>query len=78
MMMMMKKKWLSENNVNVLQWSSQFLDLNPIENLQRFLKIQIQKRLPANINYLKTICQDEWCKIPTNYCKKVTENYRKR
>ena len=35
------KKSLSENNVNVLQWSSQSPDLNPIGNLWRFLKIQI-------------------------------------
>ena len=35
------KKWLFENNVNVLQWPSQSPGLNPIENLWRFLKIQI-------------------------------------
>ena len=61
------KKWLSENDVNVLQWPSQSLDLNPIENLWQFLKIQ---RAPANINNLKAICQEEWYKIPTNYRKK--------
>ena len=27
------KKWLSENNVNDLQWPSRSLDLNPIGNL---------------------------------------------
>ena len=72
------KKWLSENNVNVLHWPSQSLDLNPIENLWRLLKIHIRKRAPANINNLKTICQEEWYKIPTNHCKKLIENYRKR
>ena len=36
-----------------------------------FLKIQIHKRAPANINNLKTICQEEWYKIPTNYWKKL-------
>ena len=54
------KKWLSENNVNVLQWPSQSPDLNPIGNLWRFLKIQIRKRAPVNINNLKTVCQEEW------------------
>ena len=48
------KKWLSENNVNILQWSCQSPDLNPIENLWRFLKIQIRKRASININNLKT------------------------
>ena len=71
------KKWLSENNVNVLQWPSQSPDWNPIGNLWRFLKIQIRKKAPANINNLKTICQKEWYKIPTNYLKKLIENFRK-
>ena len=72
------KKCLSENNVNVLQWPSQSPDLDPIGNLWRFMKIQIRKRAPANINDLKTICREEWYKIPTNYCKKLIENCRKR
>ena len=70
------KKWLSENNV--LQWPSQSLDLNPIRILCQFLRIQILKRAPANINNLKTKCQEEWYKIPSNYCKKLIENYKKR
>ena len=72
------KKWSSENNVNVLQWPIQFLDLNPIRTWGRFLKIQIRKRAPANINNLKTIYREEWYKIPTDYCKKLIVNYRKR
>ena len=64
------KKLLSENTANVLQWKSQLTDLNPIGNLWQFLKIQIRKRASANINNLKT-CQEEWYKIPTNYCKKL-------
>ena len=71
------KKWLTENDINVLQWPSQSPDLNPIGNLWRFLKIQIRKRVPANINNLKIQCQEEWYKIPTNYCKKLIENSRK-
>ena len=51
---------------------------NLIGNLWQFLKIQIQKRAPANINNLKTICREEWYKTPTNYCKKLIENYRER
>ena len=69
-------KWLGENNVNVVQWPSQFSDLNPIGNWWRFLKIQIRKRTRANINNLKTICQEESYKISTNYCEKLIENYR--
>ena len=54
------------------------LNLNPIGNLWRFLKIRIRKRVPATINNLKTIYQEEWYKIPTYYCNKLIENYRKK
>ena len=72
------KKWLYENNVNVLPWPSQSSDLNQIGNLWRFSKIQIRKRATVNFNNLKTKCQEEWYKIPSNYCKKLIENDRKR
>ena len=72
------KKWLSENNVNVLQWPYHSLDLNSNGKLWRVLKIQIRKRAPVIINNLKTICQEQWYKIPTNYCKKIIRNSRKR
>ena len=72
------KKCLSENNINVLQWPIQSPDLNPIGNLRPYLKIHIRKRAPANINNLRAIYQEEWHKIPNNYCEKLSENYRKR
>ena len=62
------KKWLSENNVNILQWPNRSPDLNPIGNLWRLLKSHIRKRVPTTINNLKTKCQEEWHKLPTNYC----------
>ena len=71
------KKWLSENSVNVLQWPSLSSDFNPIRNLWRFLKIQIRKRAPVNINNLKTICLEELYKMPIDYYKKLIENYKK-
>ena len=43
-----------------------------------FWKFKSKKSTPANINNLKTICSEEWYKMPTNYGKKLIENYRKR
>ena len=56
------KKWLAENNLNMLKWPSQSPDLNSIENLWRYLKIQIQLTAPTNIPQLKIICEEEWTK----------------
>ena len=72
------KKWFAENNVHVMQWPSQSPDLNPIENLWRYLKIQIGKRAPTTLRDLRTICQEEWNKIPVNTCKSLVETYRNR
>ncbi|KAK3565294.1 hypothetical protein QTP86_004792 [Hemibagrus guttatus] len=72
------KKRLAEKNINVLQWSSQSPDLNPIENLWRELKIRVMARRPSNLKELELIAKDEWAKIPVLTCKKLVSNYRKR
>ncbi|KAK3560358.1 hypothetical protein QTP86_006443 [Hemibagrus guttatus] len=71
------KKWLADKNINVLQWPSQSLDLNPIENLWRELKIRVMARRPSNLKELELITKDEWAKMPVETCKKLV-NYRKR
>jgi transposase len=53
-------------------------DLNPIENLWRVLKIRVHARQPTNLNDLKAICVEEWSKIPTDECSKLTTAYEKR
>ena len=54
------------------------LDLHPIENLWRELKLRVAKRQPRNLKDLERICKDEWTKIPTKICanllKKTTTN----
>ena len=68
------KQWLQRKKVKVLEWPSQSPDLNPIENLWKELKIQVHKRNPQNVGKLKTVCQQEWEKIDSDFCKKLTSN----
>ncbi|KAK3512401.1 hypothetical protein QTP70_008741 [Hemibagrus guttatus] len=60
------KEWLRDNSVNVLEWTSQGPDLNPIEHLWRDLKMAVQRRSPSNLMELERSCREEWEKLPKN------------
>ena len=66
------------DKINVLQWLSQSLDLDPIENLWAELKRSVNKNKPKNMNDLERIYQEEWSKIPPNVFLNLVKNYRKR
>ena len=72
------KEWFQKKKIRVLEWPSQSPDLNPIENLWRQLKLDIQKRGPQNINELKEICQEEWNKISSETCQRLIVSYSRR
>ncbi|KAK1784674.1 hypothetical protein P4O66_003356 [Electrophorus voltai] len=60
------KEWLRDNSVNVLEWSSQSPDLNPIEHLWRDLKMAVPQCSPSNLMELERFCKEEWEKLPKN------------
>ena len=64
-------EWLNEAKINVLEWSLQSVELNPIENLWRELKGRVNARHPKNINELETICKKDWSRIPSDICLNV-------
>ena len=47
------KKWLQDNQINVLELPSQSPNLNPIENLWHKLKTQVKQRNPRNLRNLE-------------------------
>ncbi|KAI4872497.1 hypothetical protein NFI96_021250 [Prochilodus magdalenae] len=57
------KEWLRKKHVKVLKWPSQSLDLNPIEDLWRELKLRVSQRQPRNLADLREICVEEWAKM---------------
>jgi len=58
------KSFLSENMPEVIDWPSNSPDLNPIENLWRIVKENVEKRMPKNIKELEQFMEEEWRKIP--------------
>jgi transposase len=70
-----KQEWLRHKSLNVLEWSSQSPDLNPIEHLWRDLKIAVQQRSPSNLTELDRICREEWGTLPKYRCTKLVVSY---
>lgn len=60
------RNFLSDNDVNVLDWPSQSPDLNPIENLWELLDREVKRKHPSNKRELEEILRSEWEKISIN------------
>ena len=71
------KKWLQDNQINVLEWPSQSSDLNPIDNLWHKLKTQVKQRNPRNLD-LEELCKEEWSKISVKVCRNLIVKYPNR
>lgn len=58
------KDFLSQNNVQVIDWPSNSPDLNPIENMWQIMKNNVERRMPKDTSELKQFMVEEWDKIP--------------
>ncbi|KAK4329006.1 hypothetical protein Pmani_000607 [Petrolisthes manimaculis] len=60
-------KFLTDNNIPVLDWPGNSPDLNPIENAWNKMKNTIAKKLPTNINELKQALTKLWGDMDLSY-----------
>ena len=67
------KKWLKDNNINIIKRPSQSPDLNPIENWWRILKWKVMKRKFENLIQFENYCQRERDKISDEEYYKLVE-----
>ena len=72
------QEWLRDKSLNVLEWPNQSLDLKPIEQHWRDLKIAVQRRSPSNLTELERICREEWEKLLYYRCAKLIASYPRR
>ncbi len=56
-------EWLMDNSVNVFEWPSLSLCLNPIKYFWRNVKMALQRWSLSNLIELERICWEEWQKM---------------
>ena len=73
-------KWLQDQNINVLDWSSRSLDMNTVENMWGLLhkKLQSRRVIFHNREELLTAITDEWQTIPQDYCRNLCVSVPRR
>lgn len=68
------KRWMEENNIDLMVWPAQSPDLNPIENLWCDIKKEVFIAKPKNSNDLWSVIQEAWLKIPCDRCNKLVDS----
>jgi hypothetical protein len=56
------KDFLTSNNIELLDWSGNSPDLNPIENLWSVMKDKVAAMQPSNLKSLEKCTKQVWCK----------------
>ena len=70
------KQWINMQNIEQLTWPAQSPDLNPIENIWKILKDNIQQRNPPPRKYeeLKIALLEEWENLDSSIFERVTNS----
>ena len=74
------REWFKTNKIVIIDWPANSPDLNPIENIWRQLKdnIQNKKDFPRNINDLKVAIKEEWENLDTSVFEEVVASMPRR
>ena len=64
------------NNIQIMKWPRQSVNLNPIEKLCKLLKKRIRERRPKDLSKMIFFFKEEWANIPIKTCQTHVENYR--
>ena len=72
------KCWISDQNIDVLDWPPQSPDLNPIENLWAIVKRDLKDKNPRNNDELFQLVQQSWENISLQTCQRLIQSLPKR
>ena len=74
------KKWFKERNIEIMDWPASSPDLNPIENVWKLMKDNIQKHenFPRTVNELKIALKEEWSDFDMSVLRRVADSMPQR
>ena len=72
------KRFFNDNNISVLEWPGNFLDLNPIENAWNLMKSKVQETASGSIKDLIESLKKIWVTIDPTYFANLTESMPNR
>ena len=74
------KEWFKNKNVTTISWPANSPDLNPIENVWKLLKDNIQKRenFPRTMEELKITLKEEWSKFDVSILRDIVDSMPRR
>ena len=64
---------LSRNNIDILNWSGTFPDLNVIENIWNIIDRKLPNYRPRTVNDLQQIILRLWSEISIKTCEKLVQ-----
>jgi len=72
------KEWKANNGIRELPWPSMSPDQNPIENVWRLMKININRKKITTVNGLRTALINEWRELPISLAENLVKSMRNR
>ena len=70
--------WKTESGITTLDWPSQSLHVNPIENAWSLVKRKLAGRRALALKKLSRRIKEVWCSLPTEYAEKLVESMSRR
>lgn len=75
-----KRPWFRQNQIRLLNWPAQSLDLNPIKPLWTELKRRLgqYEEHPTGILDIQRRIEEVWAQIPVSLCQELVESMLRR